>query len=58
MGLTLDEEPESPLQVNTAVASRLKMLPDIPAAMRVIKKFGATDLAEMLFGSDNPEASA
>lgn len=55
MGLTLDEDPGNRLP--TAAASRKTMLPDIPKAARVLKKKGATDLMEMLFGEDLEEGA-
>lgn len=36
----------------TATASREKMLPDVPKAAKVLERFGASDLAEMLFGEE------
>lgn len=48
MGLTLDED--SGRRLTTAQASRAKMLPDVPKAAEVLKKMGADDLMEMIFG--------
>lgn len=46
----LGEEPG--MKLPTATASREKMLPDVPAAKRLLEQKGVTDLAEIIFGED------
>lgn len=50
MSIKLDEDEGT--RVPTALASRIKMAPDVPKAKEVIKAYEAEDLMEMIFGED------